>query len=171
MSSGSDGLVAVAVVLPPGVQAVRLVAGSTTSQDVVSFADDGSFAFDITADGEFWALLPPDNATTTVRISGRIGDVSVSHTEIIEVPGAWRDRIYPVTLRARQEDGEWTMDRVLGAPLPMWDGPTGAGLAGKAEQLGLSAPALYFGWAAFVLVLAGTAAIRGAILRVRRTPR
>ncbi len=166
---GSNGLVAVAVVLPAGVERVRLVAGTTSTPDVVAFSDDGSFAFDLNADGEFWAILPPNNATTTVRIAGRIGDAQVSHTEIVEVPAAWRDRTYPVTLRATLEDGQWIMERTLGSPLPMWDGPTGAGLAGKAEQVGLSAPTLYFGWGAFVLALALTAAVRGAILRARRT--
>lgn len=170
MSGGGNGLVAVAVVLPAGIQDVRLVAGTTSTPDVVSFTDDGSFSFDLHADGEFWAILPSSNSTTSVRIAGRIGAASVSHTEAVEVPAAWRDRAYPVTLRAAFIDGEWTMERTLGSPLPLWDGPTGAGLAGKAEQLGLSAPTLYFGWGAFVLALALTAAVRGAILRARRTP-
>lgn len=163
-----DNPIAVAVVLPPGAGTARLVAASSSANGVVSFADDGAFAFDMPGDGEYWALVMPSMGATAIRIAGRIGEAQVSHVEMVEIPASWRDRVYPVTLRATLEGGEWKLERTLGAPLPLWDGPTGAGLAGKAEQVGLSAPVLYLTWGAFVLALAAAAAVRGAILRARR---
>jgi hypothetical protein len=160
--------IAVAVVLPNDAGEARLVAMSTVGNEVVSFSDDGAFAFDMPADGELWALVTQGMGATVVRIGGRIAETTVSHVEVVEVPTAWRDRTYPVTLRATKVSGEWTFERTFGSPLPAWDGPTGAGLAGKAEQLGLSASVLYLGWGAFVLALALTAAVRGAVLRASR---
>ncbi len=168
MSSANNNLIAVAVVLPADVKNVRLVAGTDTTQGVVSFSDDGAFSFDMQGDGEQWAVLQPSGPSTTIRIAGQIANVPVTHSESVEVPGAWRDRTYPVTLRAELVNGEWTLERTLGAPLPSWDGPTGAGLAGRGEQVGLSSATLYLGWGALVLALGITAVMRGAILRARR---
>lgn len=163
----SDNPIAVSIVLPPAVGTVRLVA--SVSGSTVTFADDGAFAFDLPGDGEHWALVTPSMGVAQVRISGRIGEDAVSHVETIEVPAAWRDRVYPVTLQARLDGGEWRFDRTLGAPLPDWDGPTGAGLAGRAEQIGLSPAALYLLWGAFLLLFVLAAVLRGAVLRAARS--
>jgi hypothetical protein len=164
----SDNPIAVAIVLPNGQGDARLVAGTASSERVVAFADDGAFAFDLPGDGEHWALVAPSQGAANIRISGRIGAAPVSHTESVEIPAAWRDRVYPVTLRAVRSDEGWTFERTLGVPLPNWDGPTGAGLAGRAEQIGLSAAALYLVWGTFLLAFVAAAVLRASWLKAAR---
>ncbi|MFZ5480088.1 MAG: hypothetical protein ACOZNI_25205 [Myxococcota bacterium] len=157
--------IAVAVALPPDVPDVALTARHATEKAEVALVDDGSFAFDLAGDGEWWALLNPQPGANAIVVTGTAGGARLEHTEVVTVPAAWQTKTYPVSMRASLADGAWTVQRVFPTELPDVGGPTGVGIAGGAEAAGLSPAALYLAWGAFCLVLVATAALRAAVLR------
>ena len=165
----NEGMLGLAVVFPSGTDDVFLVARNHQLGDAILLTDDGSVTVDLPADGEFWALVTPTPGTNLVEISGTVGGTEVWHEESIELPAAWMATTYPVTLLAIQEGGEWRFERTLFGSLPTMEGPTGAGMSGKAEQLGLTAATLYLTWGLLILVLVASALVRSSVLRARRT--
>jgi hypothetical protein len=165
----NEGMLGLAVVFPSGTDDVFLVARNHQLGDAILLTDDGSVTVDLPADGEFWALVTPTPGTNLVEISGTVGGTEVWHEEAIELPAAWMATTYPVTLLAIQEGGEWRFERTLFGSLPTMEGPTGAGMSGKAEQLGLTASTLYLTWGLLILVLVASALVRSSVLRARRT--
>ena len=165
----NEGMLGLAVVFPSGTDDVFLVARNHQLGDAILLTDDGSVTVDLPADGEFWALVTPTPGTNLVEISGTVGGTEVWHEESIELPAAWMATTYPVTLLAIQEGGEWRFERTLFGSLPTMEGPTGAGMSGKAEQLGLKAATLYLTWGLLILVLVASALVRSSVLRARRT--
>lgn len=171
-SEGPEGTLGVAVILPLGASDVQLVAheigADGQATDPVLFTDDGSFEFDLRNDGEYWALLNPLPGKNRVIISGQIDGVDVHAEEEVSIPAAWMSKTYPVTLIAVPSEGGYRFERVLSGRLPTDDdAPTGTGLAGEGEQVGLSPTVLYLGWGLLVLVAGATAAVRSAVERVR----
>jgi hypothetical protein len=164
----NEGMLGLAVVFPSGTDDVFLVARNHQLGDAILLTDDGSVTVDLPADGEFWALVTPTPGTNLVEISGTVGGTEVWHEESIELPAAWMATTYPVTLLAIQEGGEWRFERTLFGSLPTMEGPTGAGMSGKAEQLGLTASTLYLTWGLLILVLVSSALVRSSVLRARR---
>ncbi len=163
-----QGQIGVAVVFPHGTEAVKLVTRRADERDVQAFTDDGSFGFDFRGDGEYWALVNPVPGETTFYVSGHAAGLPVWHAETVSVPGAWVSSIYPVTLLATRSDNQWTLRRVMTAPLPAPTPPTGAGVTSIGEGVGLSAGALTAIWSLIVFGILTLASLRGAVLRVRQ---
>jgi hypothetical protein len=168
-SGGTPGTIGVAVVFPPDIEDVRMVA-QVEGQQPVLFTNDGSFSMDLYGDGEWWAVVNPAPGVNVLRISGRADGTRVWHTETLTVPAVWMSRTYPVTLMAETSPSGWTLTRAMTAVLPELTAPTGAGVGTQAEQVGLSARMLYLLWGLLILTLTCTAVLRGAILRVREDP-
>jgi len=166
--SHSQGQIGMAVVFPHGTVDVKLVARRADERDVQAFTDDGSFAFDFRGDSEYWALLTPVPGETSVYVSGHAEGLPIWHGESISVPGAWVSSVYPVTLLATRAQTQWTLRRVMTAPLPAPTRPTGAGIAAMGEGAGISAGLLTAIWGLIVSGLVGLATLRSAILRARR---
>ncbi len=168
-------MLGLAVVVPADAEEVTLVAryddaGQGGVYEPVLFTDDGSIALDLRDDGEWWAVLTPRPGTSTVRIEGTIDGRPVDHAEDIAIPAAWNSTTYPATFLATPgPDGAWRLQRLLMGSLPVVEGrPTGAGLAGTAEQLGLPPALLYLAWGLLFLGVGVTAAVRAAVVRARR---
>ena len=165
--AGNEGMLAVAVVFPSGTENIFVVAQSHQLGDAILLTDDGSIRIDMAGDGEYWALLAPTTGTNLLELSGTVNGREIWHEEAIELPSAWMATNYPVTLLAREENGAWVFERALFGSLPNMEGPTGAGVAGKAETLGLSAQSLYLLWGFLILALVSAALIRSSVLRAQ----
>jgi hypothetical protein len=164
---GHEGMLGLALVFPSGTEEIFLVARNHQLGDAILMTDDGSINVDLPGDGEHWALLTPTPGTNLVEISGTVEGQEIWHEESIELPAAWMATTYPVTLLAIQDGGEWRFERALFGSLPTLEGATGAGMAGKAERLGLTAATLYLCWGFLILVLVGSAVVRSSVLKVR----
>jgi hypothetical protein len=160
-------MLGLAIVFPSGTEDIFLVARNHQLGDPILMTDDGSINIDLPEDGEYWALVTPTPGTNLVEVSGTVGEAEIWHEEAIELPAAWMATTYPVTLLAIQEGGEWRFERALFGSLPRLEGPTGAGMSGKAEQLGLTAATLYLCWGFLILMLVGAAVVRSSVLKVR----
>lgn len=163
-----DNMVGLAVVFPPDTEGVRILAQRPEDQSSIVFVDDGSTMLDRHGDGEWWAMIRPTRGTTSVVISGVADGARVWHEDSIIVPSAWMSMIYPVTYVAERSGDEWTLARQLSAAMPkLDDSPTGAGIGGQVQALGLPPAVVYLLWGALALALAITAVVRSAILQVR----
>ena len=165
----NEGMLGLAIVFPSGTEGVFLVARNHQLGDAILLTDDGSVRVDLPGDSEFWALVTPTPGTNVVEISGTVNGVEVWHEEAIELPAAWMATTYPVTLLAIEEGGTWRFERTLFGSLPTMEGPTGAGMSGKAEQLGLTPATLYLTWGFLILILVAAGLVRSSVLKVRRT--
>lgn len=172
-----EGELGVALVVPPGVQSVRLTARMAESQEgpgaASFFTDDGSVGIDRPRDGEWWALLPQPRNETVVLVAGTLDGVPLYHSEKVRIPRGWNSATYPLTLVLSDdpETGGYVAERALMGSLPLQDqSRTGAGMSDIAQRVGLS-PAELFAWfALFAALFGGVATIRGAVLRAPLRP-
>lgn len=163
----AEGTIAVAVVFPPDVEDVSLVAMRNGSDTPVLFSNDGSYRQDLPEDGEWWAVLYPGPGDNVLTISGRADGRKLWHTEVTTIPMAWMGKTYPVTLLATPTSDGWKLTRVVLQSLPPPSAPTGQGVSSQGQRLGLSPLMLYLIWGGLGLSLALAATLRSAILRVR----
>ena len=167
--AANEGMLGIALVFPSGTEDVFLVARNHQLGDAILFTDDGSIQIDLPGDNEYWGLVTLTPGENVVEISGTVAGAEIWHEEVIVPPAAWMATTYPVTLLAFEEGGSWRFERALFGALPTMEGPSGAGMAGKAEQLGLTSATLYLCWGFLILLLVTAALIRSSVLKVRRT--
>ena len=162
-----SGVIAMAVVFPPDVSDIWMVA-SSGGGPMVMFTNDGSYTHDHPDDGEWWGLVQAGAGTNEVLVSGRAGGRALRHVEPVSVPAAWISQPYPVTLLAMPDGDGWKFTRVLMQSLPPPGERPGAGLSQLGSRVGLSPTLLYLVWGGFLSLFVIAALLRGAVLRVRR---